>query len=116
MIKIAILGIENSHAWHFASALAPKEGEKRFPDFELIGFYGESGREDVKVGMDRLSTMCSCTRYAEHYDDFLGEADAVVIQAVEQLEELVGGNAAQDGDELGFVKKFVEIHGLILSA
>ena len=45
-----------------------------------------------------------------------GEADAVVIQAVEQLEELVGGNAAQDGDELGFVKKFVEIHGLILSA
>ena len=41
MIKIAILGIENSHAWHFASALAPKTGEKRFPDFELIGFYGE---------------------------------------------------------------------------
>ncbi len=81
MIKIAILGIENSHAWHFASALAPKTGEKRFPDFELIGFYGESGREDTKVGMERLAQMSSCTRYAAHYDDFLGEADAVMVTA-----------------------------------
>ncbi len=81
MIKIAILGIENSHAWHFASALAPKEGEKQFPDFELIGFYGEPGREDTKVGMEHLASMSSCTRYAAHYDDFLGEADAVMVTA-----------------------------------
>ena len=96
MIKIAILGIENSHAWHFASALAPKEGEKRFPDFELIGFYGESGREDVKVGMERLATMCSCTRYAEHYDDFLGEADAVMV------------TARHGDDHLKFARKYLE--------
>ncbi len=81
MIKIAILGIENSHAWHFASALAPKEGEKRFPDFELIGFYGENDREDVAHGKKQLSEMCTCTRYAEHYDDFLGEADAIMVTA-----------------------------------
>ena len=96
MIKIAILGIENSHAWHFASALAPKEGEKRFPDFELIGFYGETGREDVKVGMERLATMCSCTRYAEHYDDFLGEADAVMV------------TARHGDDHLKFARKYLE--------
>ena len=96
MIKIAILGIENSHAWHFASALAPKEGEKRFPDFELIGFYGEAGREAVKIGMERLSGMCSCTRYAEHYDDFLGEADAVMV------------TARHGDDHLKFARKYLE--------
>ncbi len=96
MIKIAILGIENSHAWHFASALAPKEGEKLFPDFELIGFYGEAGRDDVKVGMERLATMCTCTRFAEHYDDFLGEADAVMV------------TARHGDDHLKFARKYLE--------
>ena len=96
MIKIAILGIENSHAWSFAAALAPKEGEKQFPDFELIGFYGEAGREDVKVGMERLAGVCSCTRYAEHYDDFLGEADAVMV------------TARHGGDHLKFARKYLE--------
>jgi predicted dehydrogenase len=96
MIKIAILGIENSHAWSFASALAPKEGEKQFPDFELIGFYGEAGREDVKVGMERLAGVCSCTRYAEHYDDFLGEADAVMV------------TARHGGDHLKYARKYLE--------
>ena len=81
MIKIALLGIENSHAWHFASALAPKEGEKKYPDFELIGFYGEEGREDTEVGKKKLAAMSSCTRFAAHYDDFLGEADAVMVTA-----------------------------------
>lgn len=96
MIKIAILGIENSHAWHFASALAPKEGEKQFPDFELIGFYGEKGREDVKIGMERLEKMSSCTRYAEHYDDFLGEADAIMV------------TARHGADHLKFARKYLE--------
>ena len=44
MIKIAILGSENSHAWHFASVLAPIDGNKKYPDIELIGVYGEPGR------------------------------------------------------------------------
>lgn len=96
MIKIAILGIENSHAWHFASALAPKEGEKQFPDFELIGFYGEEGREDTKVGMEKLSEMCTCTRYAGHYDDFLGEADAVMV------------TARHGANHLKYAKKYLE--------
>ena len=96
MIKIAILGIENSHAWSFASALAPKEGEKQFPDFELIGFYGESGREDVEHGKKRLADVSSCTRYAEHYDDFLGEADAVMV------------TARHGGDHLKYARKYLE--------
>lgn len=81
MFKIAILGIENSHAWHFASAFAPKKGKKIFPDFELIGFYGEEGREDTEIGKKKLAEMCTCTRYAKHYDDFLGEADAIMVTA-----------------------------------
>ena len=81
MIKIAILGIENSHAWHFAAALAPIDGKKEYPDFELIGLYGESGREDVEHGKKRLAEMCTCTRYADHYNDFLGEADAIMVTA-----------------------------------
>lgn len=96
MIKIAILGIENSHAWSFASALAPKEGEKHYPDFELIGFYGESGREDVERGKARLADVCSCTRYADHYDDFLGEADAVMV------------TARHGGDHLKYARKYLE--------
>ena len=96
MIKIAILGIENSHAWSFASALAPKEGEKQYPDFELIGFYGEKGREDVKIGMERLAGVSSCTRYAEHYDDFLGEADAIMV------------TARHGGDHLKYARKYLE--------
>lgn len=96
MIKIAILGIENSHAWSFASALAPKEGEKHYPDFELIGFYGESGREDVEHGKKRLADVCSCTRYADHYDDFLGEADAVMV------------TARHGGDHLKYARKYLE--------
>ncbi len=96
MIKIAILGIENSHAWHFASALAPKDGNKLYPDFELIGFYGENGREDVAHGKKQLSEMCTCTRYAEHYDDFLGEADAIMV-------------TARHGDNhLKYAKKYLE--------
>ncbi len=81
MIKIAILGIENSHAWHFASAFAPKDGKKLFPDFELIGFYGEAGRADTELGKKKLAEMCTCTRFAEHYEDFLGEADAIMVTA-----------------------------------
>lgn len=96
MIKIAILGIENSHAWSFASALAPKEGEKQFPDFELIGFYGENGREDVERGKTRLAEVCTCTRYADHYDDFLGEADAVMV------------TARHGANHLKYAKKYLE--------
>ena len=32
MIKVAILGIDNSHAWAFAGAFANKDGSKLFED------------------------------------------------------------------------------------
>ena len=96
MIKIAILGIENSHAWSFASAFAPLDGKKIFPDFELIGFYGEEGREDTARGKEKLAEVCTCTRYAKHYDDFLGEADAIMV-------------TARHGDNhLKYAKKYLE--------
>lgn len=34
--KIAILGIENTHAWGFAQLIS----EGKFPDLEIVGVYG----------------------------------------------------------------------------
>ena len=48
MKKIAILGIDNSHAWSFAKFLAPKEGEKVVEGFELLGVYGDYETEEGK--------------------------------------------------------------------
>ncbi len=79
MIKLAILGIDNSHAWCFAGKLAPIEGEKIFDDVELIGFYGDYSTEDGKIAVQELKKCSSCTRFAEHYNDFLDEADAIMV-------------------------------------
>ncbi len=96
MIKLAILGIENSHAWCFASAFAPLDGKKIFPDIELIGLYGEEGREDTEIGKQEIAKKCACTRFAKHYDDFLGEADAVMV------------TARHGGNHLKYAKKYLE--------
>lgn len=79
MKKIAILGIDNSHAWAFAKFLAPKEGEKVVEGFELIGTYGDYATEDGKKGKEEIEKVANCPRFAEHYNDFLDEADAVMI-------------------------------------
>lgn len=81
MIKIAILGCENSHCAAFASVLAPKDGQKRFPDVELLGVYGEPGEPGVKEGMDAVAERSTCTVFADDKDAFLAEADAVMVTA-----------------------------------
>jgi len=81
MIKVAILGIDNSHAWAFAGALANKDGSKLFEDVELIGMYGDYDTEDGKIAMAEIAKCSSCSNYAAHYNDFLDEADAILVTA-----------------------------------
>lgn len=81
MNKIAILGIENSHAWGFARTLAPKEGEMRHKDMKLVGLYTDLTREDGRVGKTEIGKVSTCTRFAKMPDEFAGEVDAVMITA-----------------------------------
>ncbi len=81
MKKLAIIGIDNSHAWHFARYLDGKDGTKVFDDVELIGVWGDYATEDGKVGAEEIKNMSNCTVFAEHYNDFLDTADAVMITA-----------------------------------
>lgn len=81
MTKVAILGSENSHAWHFAAALSDKDGSRLYQDIELIGVYGDISREDGRKGNEEIAKVSSCPHFAGHYDDFLSEADAVMVTA-----------------------------------
>lgn len=81
MIKIAILGSENSHCAAFASVLAPKSGEKIFPDLELIGVYGDPNEVGVPEGNEAVAKKSTCTVFAQDKDAFLAEADAVMVTA-----------------------------------
>jgi predicted dehydrogenase len=75
MFKIAILGSENSHCAGFASVLAPKEGEKRFPDIALVGVAGDEASN--KAVTDKYDVPVTTTNAA----DFAGKVDAVMITA-----------------------------------
>ncbi len=79
MIKLAILGTENSHAWYFSSMISPKEGEGKYPGIELIGVYGDPNDEQALKGIEKVKEVSLCNRFADNYNDFLDEADAVMI-------------------------------------
>lgn len=81
MIKLAILGSENSHCSHFASVLAPKDGNKFFEDVELIGVYGDPDEAGVEAGNQLIKKVSDCTVFATDKDAFLDEADAVMVTA-----------------------------------
>lgn len=81
MIKVAILGSENSHCAHFASVLAPKDGNKVYDDVELIGIYGEPGEPGVTEGNEAAMRMSTCEVFADDKDAFLQEADAIMVTA-----------------------------------
>lgn len=81
MIKLAILGTESSHAWHFSSILAPKDGERKYPDVELIGVYGDPSNEEALSGIEKIKQLSLCNRFAKDFNEFLDEVDAVMITA-----------------------------------
>lgn len=79
MKKVAILGIENSHAWSFAKSLAGKDGTKVDETLELVGFYADMSREDSRTGADKLREVSTCDYFAETPEEFVGQVDAVMI-------------------------------------
>lgn len=81
MIKLAVLGCENSHCLAFCETLAPKDGKKLFSDVELIGIYGETGVDGVPEAMKEIALKTSCPVFSDDKDAFLEEADAVMITA-----------------------------------
>lgn len=80
-MKLAILGAENSHAWFFAQAIDGKDGTKMFDDVELLGVYADSSTEEGQFGIEKVKEMSNCARFAEHYNDFLDEADVIMVTA-----------------------------------
>ncbi len=88
MFKIGILGIDNSHAWNFSSVFAPKEGEKKYPDVELVGVYGDYSTEGGQKGMEEIKKVSSCTRFVDHYNDLLDEVDAIMVTSKDGAEHL----------------------------
>lgn len=96
MIKLAILGSENSHAWGFSSALAPKDGEKMFPDVELIGMHLNPETDDGKIAMDKIKEGSSIKEFSADPEAFVDDADAVMV------------TARHGGDHLKFIRKYIE--------
>lgn len=72
-MKIAILGVENSHADAFGKLV--KENPK-YSDVEIVGIYSEE--EDA---VKRILDAGYATYAAESPDEFLGKVDGVVITA-----------------------------------
>ena len=72
-MKIAIIGSENSHCGHFAATLAPKNGEKLFPELELIGVCGDN------VSNEAVAKNCACEWYTNDPTAFLGKVDCVMV-------------------------------------
>lgn len=76
MIRIGIIGTENSHAMAFAKALnLPDEnGETRFPGVRVVGVYGpdlDSAQAIIdETGVDFL---------ADRPEDFFGRVDAMIV-------------------------------------
>lgn len=129
MIKIAILGSENSHCKAFASALAPKDGNKRFPDVELLGVFGEPNEPGVAEAHEAIAQETSCRVFASDKDAFLEEADAVMVTARDGANHLkYAENYIKKGipvwidkpttrsiDDLHAMLDLAEKHGAVLS-
>lgn len=74
MKKIALIGVENSHAPAFASLI--KNNPEKYSDLEIIGVYSYDGAAANKMVNDGLAPMA-----AETPSYFLGKADAVINTA-----------------------------------
>ncbi|MBP3705588.1 MAG: Gfo/Idh/MocA family oxidoreductase [Clostridia bacterium] len=73
-MKIAMLGVENSHADAFGKLI--KENPDKYGDIEIIGVYSEDPSASQRI------VDAGYTDYiANSPDEFLGKADAVAIVA-----------------------------------
>ena len=90
MYRIAIIGSENSHCGHFASTLAPKSGEKAFPELELVGVCGDDASNEA------VAKNCACECYTNDPTAFLGKVDCVMV------------TSRHGGVHLGYAKPYIE--------
>jgi len=74
MKKIALIGVENSHAPAFARLI--KENPEKYGDLEIIGVYSYAGAAAREMVEDGLAPMVADSPWA-----FLGKADAVINTA-----------------------------------
>lgn len=81
-MKVAIIGIESSHAWSFASKFAGRENNTSiFDDVELVGVYGDASIEGTEAGVEEIKRCSECECFATTYDAFVDKVDAVMITA-----------------------------------
>lgn len=73
-MKIAILGVENSHADAFGELI--KLNPEEYGDIEIVGIYSEE--EDA---VKRITDKGYATYAASSPDEFLGKVDGVVVTA-----------------------------------
>lgn len=73
-MKVAMLGVENSHADEFGKLIAEKP--EKFGDIEVVGIYSED-EEATK----RIIDKGYATYAAKSPDEFLGLVDAVIVVA-----------------------------------
>ena len=73
MYRVAIIGSENSHCMGFAGVLAPKSGEKRFPDIELIGICGDDASNQA------VMEKTACPFCTNDPTAFLGKVDGIMV-------------------------------------
>lgn len=81
MLKLAILGGENSHAWSFSALIDGKDGTRIFDDIELLGVYADQSTQDGQNGIEEIKKSSNCIRFAQHHNDFVSEADVVMVTA-----------------------------------
>lgn len=73
-MKVAMLGVENSHADEFGKLIAAKP--KKFGDIEVVGVFSEE-----EGAAQRIIDAAYADYAAKSYDEFLGKVDAVIVVA-----------------------------------
>lgn len=75
MLKIGILGSDNSHALHFSQAVnIEKDGQYLFPDARVTHIYGH----DVQITKD-VAEEGKIDNIVSDYKDMIGKVDAVMV-------------------------------------
>ncbi len=73
-MKIAMLGVENSHAEAFCNLI--KKNRRKYGDIEIVGVYS-----DETEAAQKLVDAGFTTYMAKSYDEFVGQVDGVMITA-----------------------------------
>lgn len=73
MMKIAILGTENSHAYAFAQLI---RNSPKYSDIEIIGVYGYDDAANKRLVDDGL-----VSHVAQSPEEFLGKVDGIMVTA-----------------------------------